>query len=111
MDNIDEIIDDMKEVEDYELKDNDEIFERSLNVIKKAMKDVKQEIIIQLPDGTSHVVYIMALALNNGNVEYSFSTLSEDRKEELSHHVDNCLKAQIDTILQELNSKRKPIGW
>lgn len=82
-----------------------EVYEKSLGLVREAMKEVIQEILIELPDGTAHIVYIMGLKFsdNRGQVEIDFNTPSEDRKDELYAHVENCVKIQ----LQEYFTKNK----
>ena len=76
------------------------IYDKSLGIIKEAMKDVKQEILIKLEDGTDHIVYVTELQISGNGVSYGFSTLSEDRKAELTPHVERVLKLQLDEILK-----------
>lgn len=83
-----------------------DLFDKSLNLVKEAMKNVLQEVLIVLPDKTSHIVYITDLkAKDDGGIEVGFNTPSEDRKEELYPHVVNCIKAQIEEVSQTRESK------
>ncbi len=79
-----------------------EVYEKSLELVRSAMKNVIQEILINLPDGTSHIVYITGLNfLDNGSVGIDFSTPSEDRKDELYAHVEKCVKIQIQDYFKK----------
>lgn len=83
-----------------------EVYNKSLGVIKEAMKRVVQEILITLPDGTSHIVYLTGLKFSDsaaGQVEIEFNTPSTDRKAELYEHVEKCVIIQI----QEYFAKNK----
>lgn len=97
---------DLSELEVYqeEPSPSGEVYEKSLGVVRDAMKDVIQEILIELPDGTAHIVYIMGLKFSDKNqIEVDFNTPSEDRKDELYVHVEKCVRIQ----LQEYFSKNK----
>lgn len=75
----------------------DALFNKSFEIVKEAMKDVKQELLLTLEDGTNHVVYIHdCRVLNNGQVETDFSTLTEGRQEEIAHGVEMCMRSQLD---------------
>lgn len=79
-----------------------EVYEKSLGVVREAMKEVIQEILIELPDGTAHIVYIMGLKFSDRNeVEIDFNTPSEDRKDELYAHVENCVRIQLQDYFKK----------
>jgi hypothetical protein len=73
------------------------VFDKSLDIIKEAMSDVMQEMVIII-DNEPHLVYIQSLDINRGQVEFTYSTLSDVPKEELVQHIENCIKAQIKNI-------------
>lgn len=82
----------------------EEIFNESLRVVKDAMKNVVQEILLTLPDGSSHMVYVTGLEMSNnktGELTVLFNTPSEDRKAELYPHVENCIKIQLQEHFQQ----------
>lgn len=90
-----------------EFERSERIYQKSLDIVKKAMENVIQEILITLEDGSEHIVYITSLDNIEGNgVSVSFSTLSEDRKAELAPHVEKCIKIQIEQALMEHKKKR-----
>ncbi|EQA7786783.1 hypothetical protein ACX818_001377 [Acinetobacter baumannii] len=87
----------------------DALFNKSFDIIKESMKDVKQEILIKLKDGTDHIVYLHDCIIdNNGKMVVDFSTLSEDRKVEIGEAVEACMQAQFTESLSR-KSKRKKI--
>lgn len=88
-------------------KPGDALFNKSFDIIKKSMEDVKQEIVITLLDGSAHIVYIHSVKILGNSVEVNFSTLSDDRKDELAPHVDECIKMQIYNHLKEYNKRKK----
>ncbi|ANM46552.1 head vertex assembly chaperone [Morganella phage vB_MmoM_MP1] len=71
------------------------VFDKSLGIIKEAMDDVLQEMVIIIDD-EPHLVYIQSLDINNGKVEFTFSTLSDIPRDVLIPHIENCIKAQIE---------------
>lgn len=79
------------------------LYEKSLGIIREAMKDVKQEILIKLEDGSDHIVYIHDITINSNSVSYDFSTPSEDRKDELTKHVEHIIQLQM----ADIKSKKK----
>lgn len=82
-------------------------YEKSLDIIRKSMGSVKQEIMLTLPDGTAHIVYVMNIVIEkDGKVSVDFGTPSEDRKEELALHVEKCVMMQIQEELDKIKSKR-----
>lgn len=83
------------------------LYEKSLSIIKDAMKDVRQEIIIKLEDGTDHIVYVGDVTISGSRVHYGFSTPSEDRKDELAKHVDHIIKLQM----ADIQSKKKMFSY
>jgi hypothetical protein len=94
---------DIEDVEEYiepSGPPDNTLYDKSLGIIKEAMKDVKQEILIKLEDGTDHIVYVTELQISGNGVSYGFSTPSEDRKAELTPHVERVLKLQLDEILK-----------
>ena len=73
----------------------------SLDVIREAMGNVIQEMIIIL-DGEHHLVYIQKLKISKkGKVEFEFSTADESKKEALIPHIENCIKIQIEEFIKE----------
>lgn len=86
-----------------------EAFDKSLDIIKESMKGVIQEILLTLPDGTAHMVYITGLKMSDtvkDEVEVSFNTPSTDRKAELYEHVENCVKIQLEQQFKEIKKKK-----
>lgn len=101
-----EIIEDSPSQEG-EFERMERIYQRSAEIVKKAMENVIQEILITLEDGSNHVVYVTSLtAIEGGGVSLEFSTLSEDRKAELTPHVEKCIKMQIEHSLKEKKKNR-----
>lgn len=75
--------------------------DKSLDIIQEAMKSVIAEFVLTLEDGSSHIVYIHDFSFDDdGKIEYSFSTLSKSRKDELVPH--------IEKIFEELAKQRQP---
>ncbi|AWD90472.1 head vertex assembly chaperone [Erwinia phage Cronus] len=73
-------------------------YEESLRLIKEAMSHVIQEILLTLPDGSAHMVYVNGIKMSEtvrGEVEVEFSTPSTERKDELYPHVEDCIKMQL----------------
>lgn len=87
-------------------KPEDRLFNKSFDIVKESMKDVIQEMVITLEDSSAHIVYIQSINFDNSKLTVEFSTLSEDRKEELGPHVENCIKIQINEIMNS-SKKRK----
>lgn len=86
--------------EEGDFERQERIFKKSHDIIKEAMKSVIQEIVIQLEDGTSHLVYLHSLDINNNEVTIEFSTPSESMKDVLYPHVEACVKSQIQQIIK-----------
>lgn len=82
--------------------------EEAHNLIKEAMKDVKQEMVILL-DGENHLIYIHSINIDKkGQITFDFSTPSNDKKDVLIPHIEQCIKAQYqDYIHQEKHKKWK----
>lgn len=78
------------------------IFDQSLDVIKQAMENVIQEIVITLEDGTYHIVYLTKFEINGSAISYEFNTPDESRKPDLIPHIEHILKMQIQ---QHANKK------
>lgn len=89
----------------------DATFNESLDLIKKAMKDVVQEMIINLGDGTSHIIYVHKISYLNGEISVDFSTLSDERKDELWPHVEACVRAQIASVPDPFNRRKKILSF
>lgn len=93
-----------------------EVYEKSLSVVKEAMKSVIQEVLIKLPDGSAHIVYITGLKFSEtekGALDIEFNTPSEDRKDELYAHVENCVKIQFEEYFSK-NKKswlKQRLSW
>lgn len=84
-------------------------YEKSYQIMKNAMSDVKQEILISLPDGTSHIVFVTSIKAskdNPGELEILFCTPSENRKNELYAHVHNCVQKMYD-----ISQNNKKDSW
>lgn len=79
----------------------DALFNQSFDIIKDAMKTVKQEVVITLLDGTPHIAYIHDAKFEGDRVVVDFSTLSEDRKEEIGIQVERCIQAQLNELMKE----------
>lgn len=87
-------------------------FEKSLEIIRESMGRVKQEILLTLPDGTPHMVYVTDIKISpKGEVQAEFATPSEDRKNELAEHVVKCVTMQIQQAFDELKSKDRWWKW
>lgn len=78
-----------------DIGNDQEIYEKSLNVIQESMKSVIQELLI-LIDNKPHLVYIHSIDIKNGKVEYDYSTLSDLPKDILEPHIEKCIKPQIE---------------
>ncbi|ADG59986.1 head vertex assembly chaperone [Acinetobacter phage Acj9] len=73
----------------------DALFNKSFDIVKESMKDVKQEILITLEDGSNHIVYLHDAKLSGKELTVDFSTFDEDRKPEIGEAVKACLQAQF----------------
>lgn len=94
-----EIDDYLVELDDLE-KDEEapfqgSLYNQSLDVIKEAVKDVLQEILIIIDDNP-HLVYIHSMDIKDGKIDFSYSTLSELPKDELIPHIQNAIIRQIE---------------
>ncbi|ANA49387.1 head formation protein [Salmonella phage SEA1] len=89
-----------------EFERTERVYQKSLDIVKKAMSNIVQEILLTLEDGSSHIVYVTSINHNGNEISVDFSTLSEDRKAELAPHVEKCVKIQIEQALAERNKKR-----
>lgn len=78
------------------------------SIIKESMKSVKQEIVITLPDGTIHLIYLHDISYKGKQLIIDFSTPSEDRKDELGPYVKDCIMAQVN---QKSNKKAFSLFW
>lgn len=80
---------------------SDSIFNKSLDLIRKGLKNVKQEMIIKIDD-QYHIVYINNIGIDeNGECYIEFSTPDESMKDELYVHVEKCVKLQIESIIEQ----------
>lgn len=87
-------------------------YEKSLDIIKQSMGSVMQEILLTLPDGSSHMVYVTKIDISpKGQVTVDFGTPSEERKCELAEHVEKCVTMQINEALKEINMKKRWWKW
>ncbi|ASD52018.1 head vertex assembly chaperone [Pseudomonas phage PspYZU05] len=86
---------------EYEEIESEQDKDKSLEVIKEAMSNVIQEILITLEDGTTHMVYVMALDATDKGIKVEFNTPSKDRKDELAVHVEKCIIAQINSVTKQ----------
>lgn len=84
------------EIEVQDLNPGQSLFNQSFDIIKESLKDIKQEMCITLEDGSGHIVYVHDLSVEGNQLTVDFSTLSEERKAELTPHVHACLQAQFD---------------
>lgn len=81
--------------------------DKSVEIIKDAMKNVLAEFVIKLEDDSQHMVYITHFEIQrSGKIDYSFATLSEDRKNELVPHIETIFKQMLNESKKE--TKRKP---
>lgn len=87
-------------------------YEKSLDIIKQSMGSVMQEILLTLPDGSSHLVYVTKIDISpKGQVTVDFGTPYEERKGELAEHVEKCVTMQINEALKEINMKKRWWKW
>lgn len=87
-------------------------YEKSLDIIKQSMGSVMQEILLTLPDGSNHMVYVTKIDISpKGQVTVDFGTPSEERKGELAEHVEKCVTMQINEALKEINMKKRWWKW
>lgn len=89
-----EIVDESPSSEGEEQR-KERLFNESLKTIQAAMENVIQEILIKLPDGSSHLVYITKLDWDNGQIIMDFAVLDQERKAELTPHVKKCVTMQV----------------
>lgn len=80
---------------DEETPETGSLYNQSLDVIKEAVKDVLQEILIIIDDNP-HLVYIHSMDIKDGKIDFSYSTLSELPKDELIPHIQNAIIRQIE---------------
>lgn len=91
-----------------EFERTERMFKKSLEIVQAAMENVIQEILITLEDGSSHVVYVTTLDIQpDGRVSLDFSTLDQEKKAELTPHVENCVKIQIQQAMTEYKFKKR----
>ena len=96
MENYDDYLAELDELEkDEETPETGSLYNQSLDVIKEAVKDVLQEILIIIDD-MPHLVYIHSMDINDGKIDFSYSTLSELPKDELIPHIQNAIIRQIE---------------
>ena len=90
-------------------KPGDAIFNKSFDIVKDAMKNVMQEMVITLEDDTAHIVYIHNIDFDqkDSNIIVDFSTLSENRKDDIYPHVVACIEAQIKDYQNTWKSTQK----
>lgn len=99
-------------VKDEEGPSDPHNYEKSLKIIKDSMGTVKQEILLTLPDGSSHIVYVMDINISNkGQVTVDFGTPSEERKAELAVHVEKCVTMQINDALRNIKMNKRWWKW
>lgn len=73
----------------------DALFNKSFDIVKESMKDVKQEMLITLEDGSDHIVYLHDAEITDKQLSIDFSTFDETRKDEIGEAVKQCLMAQL----------------
>lgn len=75
-----------------------QLVNKSIDLVKEAMKDVKAEFLIVLEDGSSHIVYITKFEIVDNKIIYECCTPSKDRTEELSPHIENIFKKMMESM-------------
>ena len=90
---------------DTESGSGQSLFTQSFDIIKKAMKNVIQEIVITLEDDSAHIIYLHKFEVDSetGAVSIDWSTPSSDRKTELEPHLEKCLEMQISAFKDNPN--------
>ncbi|QUL77716.1 head vertex assembly chaperone [Yersinia phage vB_YenM_P8] len=87
-------------------------YEKSLEIIRQSMGTVRQEILLSLPDGSNHIVYVTGIKIEpSGKVSVDFGTPSEDRKAELAVHVEKCVTMQIQDEIDKIKMKKRWWKW
>ncbi|QPB12321.1 hypothetical protein [Providencia phage PSTCR6] len=96
MENYDDYLAELEELEkDEGAPETGSLYKQSLDIIKEAVKDVLQEILIIIDD-KPHLVYIHSMDIKDGKIDFSYSTLSELPKDELIPHIQNAIIQQIE---------------
>ena len=101
-----EIIDESPSSEGEEER-KERLFNESLKIIKSAMENVIQEIVIKLEDGSTHIVYVTKLDWVDGKVVMDFAVLDQERKAELAPHVEKCITMQLQDAFNKRSKKKK----
>ncbi|EEX9354439.1 hypothetical protein DVN97_003948 [Escherichia coli] len=100
-----EIIDESPSEEGEEER-KERLFNESLKIIKSAMENVIQEIVIKLEDGSTHIVYVTKLDWVDGKVVMDFAVLDQERKAELAPHVEKCITMQLQDAFNKRSKKK-----
>ncbi|WFG77665.1 head vertex assembly chaperone [Escherichia phage vB_VIPECOOM01] len=100
-----EIIDESPSSEGEEER-KERLFNESLKIIKSAMENVIQEIVIKLEDGSTHIVYVTKLDWVDGKVIMDFAVLDQERKAELAPHVEKCITMQLQDAFNKRSKKK-----
>lgn len=75
-----------------------QLVDKSIDLVKEAMKSVKAEFLIILEDGSSHIVYITKSEIIDNKIIYECCTPSKDRAEELNPHIENIFKKMMESM-------------
>ncbi|WJZ27912.1 head vertex assembly chaperone [Serratia phage 92A1] len=82
-----------------------QIYEKSLGLVKEAMKNVIQEMVVIDKEGTHHIAYITHLEYTGGQVIFEFNTPSEN-KDIVQELAQQCLEAQIKEVMNRPKRKK-----
>lgn len=100
-----EIVDESPSEEGEDIR-KERVFNESLKIVRSAMENVIQEILITLEDGSHHIVYITKLDWVDGKIVMDFAVLDQDRKAELAPHVEKCVTMQVQQAFNERTKKK-----
>lgn len=85
--------------------------DKSLDLIQKAMKDVKAEFLITLEDESTHIVYITKFEIVDNKVIYDACTPSVDRFEELGPHIETIFKKIMNDMTETTSKNTKLLSF
>lgn len=78
-------------------------------LIKKAMENVKQELLIIDKSGKSHLVYIFDAHIHDGKLHVDYKAVNEN--DEIHQLVHEAMNAQINQIMKEDKEKEENEPW
>ncbi|AAP75945.1 gp40 head vertex assembly chaperone [Escherichia phage RB69] len=101
-----EIVDESPSSEGEDIR-KERVFNESLKIIRSAMENVIQEILITLEDGSHHIsLYYKTSTGLMVKSKWTLQFLTRTEKAELAPHVEKCVTMQVQQAFNERAKKK-----